>query len=236
MNFQLDCHTHTIASGHAYSTMNEMILSAKDKGLKLLGITEHAPMMPGTCSYIYFQNIKVIPRNQYGVMLRLGAELNILDYDGSVDLADRDIDGLDYTIASIHNIIYEVGTVAQNTRAYVKAIENPRINIIGHPDDSRVPVDFDEIVSAAKANHTLLELNNNSLNPESFRVKARDNDLIMLQKCMENKVDIIVNSDAHIIYDVGRADFAMDLLSEINFPEELIVNNSVEHFLQYIKK
>lgn len=37
----LDVHTHTIASGHAYSTLQEMIDSAKTKGLKLLGITEH---------------------------------------------------------------------------------------------------------------------------------------------------------------------------------------------------
>ena len=50
----LDVHTHTIASGHAYSTLQEMIDSAKTKGLKLLGITEHTNKMPGTCSEIYF--------------------------------------------------------------------------------------------------------------------------------------------------------------------------------------
>lgn len=41
----LDVHTHTIASGHAYSTLQEMIDSAKTKGLKLLGITEHTNKM-----------------------------------------------------------------------------------------------------------------------------------------------------------------------------------------------
>ena len=45
----LDLHTHTIVSGHAYCTLREMAKAASEKGLELLGITEHAPKMPGTC-------------------------------------------------------------------------------------------------------------------------------------------------------------------------------------------
>ena len=48
MRIELDTHTHTLASGHAYSTISEMIDAAAQKGLKLLGITEHAPAMPGS--------------------------------------------------------------------------------------------------------------------------------------------------------------------------------------------
>ena len=57
MNYEFDLHTHTIASGHAYSTIKEMAHSAAQKGLKLLGITEHAPKMPGTCHDFYFKII-----------------------------------------------------------------------------------------------------------------------------------------------------------------------------------
>ena len=46
----LDVHTHTLASGHAYNTIMEMAKAASEKGMELLGITEHAPAMPGTCS------------------------------------------------------------------------------------------------------------------------------------------------------------------------------------------
>ena len=56
MNFVLDVHTHTLASGHAYSTIREMAQTASEKGLKLLGITEHGPKMPGSCPRHYFQN------------------------------------------------------------------------------------------------------------------------------------------------------------------------------------
>lgn len=55
MDYLLDVHTHTIASGHAYNTIMEMAKAGFDKGLKLLGITEHAPMMrvPATqCIFI----------------------------------------------------------------------------------------------------------------------------------------------------------------------------------------
>ena len=50
MKTLLDVHTHTVASGHAFSTLQEMAAAASEKGLKLLGITEHAPGIPGTCS------------------------------------------------------------------------------------------------------------------------------------------------------------------------------------------
>ena len=80
----MDLHTHTVASGHAYCTLREMARAASDKGLELLGITEHAPKMPGTCHKFYFQNIKVVPREMYGIQLLLGSEVNILDAAGTV--------------------------------------------------------------------------------------------------------------------------------------------------------
>jgi putative hydrolase len=46
MNDVIDLHTHTLVSGHAYNTIREMTRAAKDKGLALLGISEHAPRNP----------------------------------------------------------------------------------------------------------------------------------------------------------------------------------------------
>ena len=98
MNYVLDTHTHTFASGHSYSTIREMAYSAKERGLELLGITEHAPKMPGSCHEFYFQNLKVVDRMMCGVELLLGAELNILDVNGTVDLPDSILQKLDITI------------------------------------------------------------------------------------------------------------------------------------------
>jgi len=51
----VDAHTHTVASGHAYSSLQEMALAASGKGLQVLGITEHGPSIPGTCPLLYFK-------------------------------------------------------------------------------------------------------------------------------------------------------------------------------------
>ena len=48
MRFEADTHSHTLASGHAYSTIKEMAAAAEAKGLKALALTEHAPKMPVT--------------------------------------------------------------------------------------------------------------------------------------------------------------------------------------------
>ena len=63
----LDLHTHTIASGHAYNTMNEMIAAAKSRGLEIYGITEHAPRMNGSCTEMYFQNFRILSREKDGM-------------------------------------------------------------------------------------------------------------------------------------------------------------------------
>ena len=89
MKILLDVHTHTVASGHAFSTLQEMVRTAADKGLQILGITEHTGGIPGTCSPIYFRNLPVVPRLMYGVELLLGAEINIVDYEGSLDLEEE---------------------------------------------------------------------------------------------------------------------------------------------------
>lgn len=107
----IDIHTHTIISGHAFSTLNEMIAHAQKLGLMLYGVTEHGPGIPGTCDPLYFRNMYIVPR-QYGDMqLMMGAELNILDYDGTLDLTEEMyFRNFDVTIAGLHSLCYKDGT------------------------------------------------------------------------------------------------------------------------------
>lgn len=229
-----DLHTHTIMSGHAYNTLYEMVRSASEKGLKLLGSTEHAPRIPGSCNPFYFLNFSVIPRTLYGVRLLMGCELNIVDYDGNVDLSQKYLNRLDFSIASIHEPCFACGTASQNTGAYLGALKNPYIHIIGHPDDSRFPVDYDTLVAAAKEHHKLLEINASSLHPRTHRVNAHDNYLTMLEFCRRYSQPVIINSDAHCEADVGNHRLALELLKEIDFPGELVLNSSMERIAEYI--
>lgn len=236
MNYVLDTHTHSLASGHSYSTIREMAHMAAEKGLELLGITEHGPRMPGTCHDFYFTNLKVVSRKMCGIELLLGVELNILDFEGHVDLNDFLLDQMDIAIASMHLPCIKPGTREENTRAYLNAMKHPNISIIGHPDDARFPVDYDALVYAAKENKVLLELNNASLNPNGARVGAEENDLIMLEKCKEYEVPVILGSDAHVDEDIIKFDRAEQVLKKADFPEALIINDSVAKLKKYIRR
>ncbi|MCI9080152.1 MAG: phosphatase [Lachnospiraceae bacterium] len=236
MDLILDTHTHTIASGHAYNTINEMAGSAADKGLKLLAITDHAPAMPGSCSYMYFLNFRALRREKYGVKLLFGAELNIINTDGGLDLEEDILKKLDIGIASIHPPCYKEATAEQNLNAYIKAMENPYVNIIGHPDDGRFPVDMEKLVLAAKENHVLLEVNNASLNPEGFRQNTEANDLEMLKFCKKYGQPVVIGSDAHIEEEVGNFGRAMNVIAKAGFPEELVINTSIDKLYEYISK
>lgn len=231
----LDLHTHTIASGHAYNTLCEMAQAAADKGLALYGCSEHAPAMPGSCHEFYFSNFKVLPRVIRGIPVLMGTELNILDYTGQVDLADNYLKRTDYAIASLHTpCIDNGGTVSDYTNAYLGAMEHPLIHIIGHPDDSRLPADWDAVAAAAARCHKLLEINSSSLSPKTTRKGARENYEKVLSACMRYGTSVIINSDAHCENDVGNHEMAHKLLADLHFPEELVVNTSLSKAAAFI--
>lgn len=233
---KLDVHTHTVMSGHAYSTMQEMVTAAQQKHLDILGITEHAPGIPGTCHPIYFRNLHVVPRQYDGLRLLLGAELNILDTKGTLDLDEYYYRLLDLRIAGIHLLCWEGGTIEENTQGMINAIRNPWTQIISHPGDGTADLLFEPIVLAAKETKTLLEINNSSLNPVRKKETAMKNNLEILRLCKRYEVPVILSSDAHISYAIADYSFIWPLLQETDFPDELIMNYDTERFLEYISR
>src|SRR6056297_376079 len=102
MNDCIDLHVHTIASGHAYSTIGEYITQAKKNNLCCIGISDHGPKMPGASHKYYFYNMKVLPKTIDKIRILKGIELNIMDEVGSVDMSKEDLKSIDYKIASLH--------------------------------------------------------------------------------------------------------------------------------------
>ena len=239
MKYVMDLHTHTVACGHAYSTLQENIARAQEMGLKVLGLSEHAPAMPGGTNMMFFWNLKIVPR-QYGELrLLCGAEANIMDREGQLDLDDFTLSRLDYCIASMHTPCLEQGDAKENTQAAINAMKNPYVTILGHPDDSRYPLDYEMLVQVAVQEKVVLEVNNSSLHPLSARQGARENILMLLVTCKKYNCPIILGTDSHISYDIGVFEQAQALLEEVDFPEELIVNTSVkklENMLSWKRK
>jgi len=234
MNIVLDIHTHTVVSGHAFSSLQEMAQTAASKGIQLLGITEHGPNIPGTCDPIYFRNLWTIPRQMYGVELMLGAELNILDYEGHVDLDEDYWKRMDICIAGLHSLCYTPGTVEQNTSAVIGAIRNSYVKIITHPGDGTAELNYEPIVLAAKEHRTLLEINNSSLEPYREKTSAPENFRKILQLCKKYSQPVILGSDAHISFAIANYELIYPMLAEVEFPEELIMNDKLEAFKAYI--
>ena len=235
MKYPIDLHCHTVASGHAYSTLQELAREAANKNLKVLGISDHGPAMPGGAHLFHFYNLRVTPEEIYGVRILRGIEANILDENGSLDAPTECLEQLDYVIASLHPPCFNSGTAKENTKAVINAMKNPFVKIIGHPDDSRFPLDYEELVKAAKEHKVLLEINNSSLNVKSFREGALENTRTLLKICKEQNVKVILGSDAHISFHVGEFSNCLKVLEEVNFPEDLIANGSEDTTMLYLE-
>ena len=229
----IDMHTHTVASGHAYSTIHENIQFAKKHGMKFLGTSDHGSTMTGGPAEYFFHNLKVVPREMDGVKILRGMEANILDVNGNIDELDsKALDGLDYLIASLHIVCIEPSTKEDNTMAILNVMDKEKVKIIGHPDDARYELDYEAIVKKAKEKNILLEVNNSSLSPNTSREGARENILKYLELCKEYGVRIIMGTDSHICYDIGVFQYAEAIIEEANFPKELVINYWEEENIQ----
>ena len=74
MRILMDLHTHTVASGHAYSTIMENAKAAAEKGLEGIAMTDHGPAMPGGAHLYHFWNLTALPQQIAGVRVLRGVE------------------------------------------------------------------------------------------------------------------------------------------------------------------
>lgn len=258
--YQIECdtHTHTIFSRHAYSTIEENVRAARDKGIKLLASTDHfSDMLFGDYenvkNYQYFFCSSNWPREWNDVMVLRGCEADIVDMDGNLFghdivvrksvigdtynpekiLLDMVCERLDFVIASVHAKRHTIDkSVAQNTQMYIKALENPKVFFIGHIGRAGVPFDVDEALKRAKELHKPIEINEHSFSWEGHHQSVcRD----IAIRCAELGVSICVNTDAHMSLEIGGTEKAQKMLAEIDFPQELIINRTKESFLQGLK-
>lgn len=233
--YKFDLHTHTLASGHAYSTVTENAQYAKQIGLDFIGVSDHAPKMPGSTSFLHFLNLKVLPDYIAGIRVLKGIELNIMDNSGRVDMKNNILKRLDYVIASLHTVCIEPKDYDDFTETLVNTIKNPYVNIIGHPGDPRYPFDIKTVVSCAGENNTLLEINNSSFNKGGSRAGGEEIVMELLRECRAQCVPVILGSDAHYHTYIGGFDNIIPLLEAVDFPDELVMNTDSDKFMNFLK-
>lgn len=230
-----DLHTHTIASGHAYSTVTEMAKYASEIGLSGIAITDHSSMMPGTAHIYYFQNLKILPKEMFGIRVLKGMETNIVDSTGRVDESNELLKKMEVVVASLHPPTFDFINIKDGTDAILNAMQNRYVNIIGHPDDSRMEFDREKVVKESIKTNTLLEINATSLNPTGFRKNARELSIKTLNLCKKYNAPIVINSDAHYHEYLGDFEQVFKLLREVEFPYELVANKTLKSTLEFLK-
>lgn len=237
----IDLHTHTAASGHGTEdTISDLAKAARTKGMTVLGISDHGPSTPGACKESYFRSLKMAPKTRYGVKMLYGAEANIVNEMGLLDIRNEILKDLDFVIASIHKPTYHpygsdlhclktspaAETAIENTKAYIRAMENPYVKVLGHIEDENFPINLKCVVDAAIYHKVILEVNEVSLAPDSYRGNGRPLLRDMLVMCKKRRHPILISSDSHGSAHIGEAPYALGLLRELDFPEDLVLNFS----------
>ena len=237
MRLLADLHTHTVASGHAFSTLTENAHAARARGLELIAITDHGPTVPQGAHPWYFWNLKVIPSVLDGVRLLKGCEANVsLDSENGLDLPDIILGWLDFVAVGFHpHTGFDAPDRARNTEALLRVMAHPLVDQITHPgNDDEFPLDLDAVVEAAVRHNVILELNDHSFDPTSSRAGSTAREREFAQAAFDAGAPVAIGSDAHYALYVGRFETAIAVAEEIGFAEERIVNRSAESVLAHL--
>lgn len=196
-DLRADLHMHSTWSDGRLS-VREMVAAARARGRDTVVITDHS-------QYSFIANgldaerllrqrteLRNVDREFADVRVLHGVEMDIRA-DGTLDFPDEILAQLDFVIASLHYSLRQERSVI--TRRLLNAIENPHVNLIGHPCgqmiEQRPPanLDMDAVFAAAARTGTALEIN---ANPQRLDLEAR-----YARRAVELGIPLSINSDAH---------------------------------------
>lgn len=233
MKIVADLHTHSIASTHAYSTVDELCAAAARRGLTALALTDHAPSLPDSPHLWHFSGLKRLPGSIHGIRLLSGVEINVTDTAGTLDLPDKLAGSLNFVIASMHRVVFPPASPEEHTEAWLNMARHPLVDCLGHTGQPEFPFDIEAVVSVCKETGTLIEINEASF---SVRKDSIEQCRKIAGLCKKTETPIVVNSDAHSAYAVGDMRLSLLMLKELEFPSELVVNASVYSLREYFLK
>lgn len=231
--YPVDLHAHTIASTHAYSTVSEYFQEAKRKGIKLFAITDHGPDMDDAPHEWHFSNLPVIPRIVDDVGILYGIEANIKNIKGETDCSEKMASKLDIVLAGFHDPVMKSLGLADNTKALIATINSGLVQVITHPGNPKYPIDIKAVAKAAANSNVALEMNNSSF--IHSRVGSEKNCIEIAKAVKEVGGFIALGSDSHIASSLGNFDRVLDVLAQIEFPHERILNKTPQRLLEFLQ-
>jgi DNA polymerase (family 10) len=220
-----DLHMHTTASDGRCS-ITEMAEAAIACGLKYIAITDHSKVLAMTGgldekrALEHIQNIRAVDQRMEGrIRIFTGIEVDILA-DGKLDLDDEVLAQMDVVIASIHTR-FEQG-LEETTDRVLKAIENPNVDVLGHPTGRlllrREPfaIDIGKVLRRCAELRVAVEHN---AAPERLDLNDRD-----LRLAKESGCKIVINTDAHDARTLGHMEYGIRQLCRAWLGPEDVLN------------
>jgi DNA polymerase (family 10) len=204
-----DLHLHSDWSD-GRDTIEAMVLAAKALGYEYVGISDHS----GGRGIAHGLNrarlkeqvaeIKALNEKIGGIRILTGMEVDIRS-DGTLDMPDEVLEELDIVTASVHSGMNQ--TQEQMTRRIIKAMQNPNVDVLGHPTGRLMPdrepfaVDMEAIFQAAAKNKTILEIN-----AMPSRLDLKDTHVY---RARELGIKLAISTDAHSTEHLGLMRFGV---------------------------
>jgi DNA polymerase (family 10) len=217
-----DLHTHTNLTD-GVSSLDEMLDAARARGLRYFAVTDHAknlPMQRMTDAKMLAQRELIRSRSPHGTMQVLhGTELNI-DPTGEVDWDADFLSGFDICVASVHSHFNQ--SAAELTQRFIRACENPYVNIIGHPTTrqigrrGQIEPDWDAVFAVAGATGTAMEIN-------SYPDRLDLPDELVL-RAKRHGVRFSIDTDSHSTLHLDHLRFGVGLAQRAWLTKDDVIN------------
>lgn len=221
-----DCHAHTTWSDGG-APLRDMVATAIELGHDWMVVTDHSARLTVAHGLNeqrladQLEEVAALAEEVAPFRILTGMEVDIFE-DGSLDLSEEMLAGLDVVVASVHSKMRLPRE--EMTRRMVTAIASPHTDILGHCTNrkligrGRPPSDFDaEVVFAACARFdTAVEIN--------CRPERQDPPEELLELAVDWGCKLAVNTDAHATGQLEWQPYGADKAARCGVPTESIVN------------
>lgn len=204
-------HVHTTESD-GRATLAEMIGAARAAGYRYAAVTDHSQAagyaggLPPERVLRQREAIRAARPDYPGFRIFHGTEADILP-DGSIDYGDEFLGNFDLVVASVHSRFALPRD--EQTRRLIRAVENPRVSVLGHPTGrllltrKGVDVDVEAVLDAAARSGCAVEINGS---PHRL-----DLDWRFCRAAAEKGVLFSIGPDAHSVKELENTGYAVGI-------------------------
>ncbi|MEO0094618.1 MAG: DNA polymerase/3'-5' exonuclease PolX [candidate division WOR-3 bacterium] len=189
------------------ATIEQLAIYAQQMGYEYILITDHSRSAKYAHGleierlYKQWEEIDTLNKKFKNFRILKGIEVDILP-NGKLDYPDKILKELDMVVASIHQ-----GFSKNVTERICSAMENPYIDIIGHPTGRLISkregytVDIEKVIKKAAETKTILECN-------AYPDRLDLND-VNLKRCKDLGVKVSIGTDAHSVEELKWMKFGV---------------------------